>query len=280
MKRCHWLVLFALCTGVRTQAVPSTPLNAPLVEQQETLIACELSQAARREELPALFPAPTGEDLLGAYHYHLWLPEGYKADDQKAWPCIFIAAFDGEAVMGNMATWLKANGYIVVMLVESKNGAWAPIIGNFLAAHDDAIKRLRIQEGLKLATGLSGGARASSQFVQLRSGFAGLILQGAGSAQYAAGLYHVAHLRNNPHLVVAMTMGEQDSNKGEVLRLQTALGSTRFMAFPFDGGHVWAPQVTFDKAITWVEQQIYHQSGTALAVKKLLHARYETASGN
>ena len=89
---------------------------------------------------------------------------------------MFIASPSGNASMGAMAERLKSGGYVVVMLVESKNGPWGPIVGNFLAAHDDVVQRVRIQEGLKFATGMSGGARASSVFVQARPGFAGLIL--------------------------------------------------------------------------------------------------------
>jgi hypothetical protein len=268
--------LAGVCARLGAQA-ETTPLNDPLEEQKETLIACELAQPPKRAEVPVFDSAKECEAAKGEYHYKLWLPEGYKADEKKAWPCIFIASPGGKAGMGNMAAWLKASGYVVVMLIESKNGPWAPIVGNFLAAHDDVVKRVRIQEGLKIATGMSGGARASSVFVQTRPGFVGLILQGAGGASDSKGVYHVAKLKGSHGVFVAMTIGEKDSNKTEVPRMKTALGPARFSVYPFDGGHVWAPPETFAKAIAWVEQQIYRKSDTPAVVKKLLAPRCAAA---
>ena len=270
MKSIQWPILIGIYASLSTLA-ETTPLTEPLEEQKEMFITCTL-QAQKLTDIP-VFTAKDGEAAKGTYHYKLWLPAGYKSDEKKAWPCLFIASPSGKAKMGNMAAWLKANGYIVIMLVESKNGPWVPIVGNFLAAHDDVIKRVRLQEGLKIATGQSGGARASSVFVQARPGFAGLILQSAGGASDDKGNYHVAKLKGGHGVFVAMTMGEKDNNKTEVPRMKSALGATRFMAFPFNGGHAWAPAETFEKAITWIEQQIYHKSDTSAAVKKLLQPR-------
>jgi hypothetical protein len=266
-------VLTSCALSVRAE---TTPLTAPLEEQKEITIACEITQAPKRAEGPVL-SAKDCEAVKGIYHYKLWLPAGYKADDKKAWPCLFIASPGGKAGMGQMAAWIKASGYVAVMLVESKNGPWAPIAGNFLAAHDDVVKRVRIQEGLKLATGMSGGARAASLFVQMRPGFAGLVLQAAGGAFDDKGQYHVSKLKGGHGIYVAMTMGDKDSNKGEVARMKAALGASRFNAFPFEGAHGWAPQETFEKAITWVEQQLYRKSDTPAAVKKLLAPRCAAA---
>jgi len=158
--------------------------------------------------------------------------------------------------MGNMASWLKTHSYVVVMLVESQNGPWSPIIGNFLAAHDDVVQRVRIQEGRKFATGVSGGARASSVFVQLRPGFSGLILQGAGVAYKTNGVYLVSGLRRAPPIYVAMTMGDHDQNRDEVEKMRRWIGPTRFQSFDFAGGHTWAPQDVFERAMAWMEDQV------------------------
>src|SRR4051794_5358417 len=157
-----------------------TPLNQPLPEESETTITCELAEAPRANQVPVFDTQKQAEDAKGTYHYKLWLPKGYNADATRRWPCMFIMSAGGNASMGLMAAWLKANGFVVVTLAEARNGPWEPIVGNFLAAHDDVTKRVRIAEGRKFATGESGGARGSSVFVQLRPGFTGLILQGAG----------------------------------------------------------------------------------------------------
>ena len=253
-------------TGVRAQ-FPSpapalsggigstTPLNTPLQEQTETLITCELTRAPGPGET-RIFSTPKDADTAkGVWHYKLWLPAGYLAAPLKKWPCMFIMSPGGNASMGNMADHLKSKGYVVVLLVESKNGPWGPVVGNFLAAHDDVIKRVRIEEGKKFATGHSGGARGSSLFVQARPGFGGIILQSAGPASVNNG-YDVGGIQRNGKLYVAMTMGDSDGNKSEVDRTKTAINNpARFQSYPFAGGHMWAPKEVFEQAITWIEQK-------------------------
>ena len=141
------------------------------------------------------------------------------------------------------------------MLVEAKNGPWEPIVGNFLAAHDDVIKRVRIAEGQKYATGFSGGARASSVFVQLRPGFCGLILQSAGPSFDEKNNYNIAGIKRNVALRIAMTMGSSDNNNNEVDRMKKLFNSQRLAAFGFNGGHAWASAEIFEKAMTWLNEQ-------------------------
>ena len=155
--------------------------------------------------------------------------------------------------MGQMGNYLKNNGFVVVMLIEAKNGPWEPIVGNFLAAHDDVIKRVRIADGKKYATGHSGGARASSVFVQLRPGFCGLILQSAGASFDKAGNYNVSRIKNNAKLRIAMTMGSTDKNSNEVEKMKKLFNQQRLAVFGFNGGHVWAPADQFEKAMTWLK---------------------------
>jgi dienelactone hydrolase len=259
------------CATLRAE---TTPLNQPLQEEQEITIACELTQAPKQHDIPVFQSQKDSDAAKGAYHYKLWLPKGYLADAQRRWPCMFIASAGGNAGMGNMAGHLKSGGYIVVMLVESKNGPWPPIIGNFLAAHDDAVKRVRIQEGLKFATGMSGGARASSVFAQIRPGFTGLIMQGAGAAYPEnSSAYLVAGLKRNHDLLYAITMGDTDSNKVEVAKMRAALATPKLLVLEFKGGHQWAPIDVFDRAIDWMERQIY-VDGPARADLKPVYMAY------
>lgn len=235
-------------TGAET-----TPMNTPLPEGAETLITCQLTKAPTITET-RIFESPKDADSAkGTWHYKLWIPTGYAAAPLKKWPVLFIMSAGGNAGMGVMADHLKAKGYVVVMLVDSKNGPWGPVIGNFLAAHDDVVKRVRIDETKKVATGQSGGARGSSLFVQARPGFVGLVMQAAGPASERSG-YDVLGLRNNGKLYVAMTMGDTDQNKDEVERTKAAIGApARFQVFPFKGGHMWAPKEVIEPALTWVE---------------------------
>lgn len=230
----------------------SDSLTEPLKEEVETRIACQLTQPPLYRDVPVFKTENEARKTLGSYHYNLWLPKGYNADPKKQWPCIFIMSPVGNAKMGKMGDYLRSNGFVVVMLVEAKNGPWEPIIGNFLAAHDDVIKRIRISEGKKYATGHSGGARASSLFVQLRPGFCGLILQSAGASFDDKNDYNIAGLKRNPRLRIAMTMGSTDQNKPEADRMKALLAPQSFTVFDFNGGHIWAPADVFEKAMAWV----------------------------
>jgi len=261
MKDLAWAIaaIFLCATPLRAE---TTPLTQPLSDESETKITCELTQPPRPSEVPVFKSQKDAESTRGVYHYKLWLPKGYSADAKKSWPCMFIMSAGGNAAMGPMESHLKNNGFVVVMLVEAKNGPWPPIMGNFLAAHDDVIKRVRIAEGRKFATGQSGGARASSVFVQLRPGFCGLILQAAGASSDEAGNYNVAGIKRNPQLHIAMTMGTSDSNKHEVGRMKKLFTSQRLAVFEFNGGHMWAPAEVFEKAMAWLNEKTSGASGT------------------
>lgn len=245
-----------LAAGAKTDHQPllsANPSTQPLSDEVETQITCELTQAPRYSEVPVFDSDKDAQKTLGTYHYKLWLPKGYNADPNKQWPCMFIMSPGGNATMGRMMNYLKSSDFIVVMLVEAKNGPWEPIVGNFLAAHDDVIKRVRIAEGKKYATGFSGGARGSSVFVQLRPGFCGLILQSAGPAFDDKNNYHVAGIQKNPQLRIAMTMGSSDGNKIETDRMKKLFDGQNFAVFNFTGGHFWAPPEIFEKAMSWMK---------------------------
>jgi len=206
-----------------------------LKEETEITIRCRLSDDAARSssflrQHSWLAPQPA------EYTYKLWLPEGYLADSTRRWPCLFIASPGGDAKMGRMVDWIRQRKFIAIMLVESRNGPWGPIVGNFLAAHDDAVQRLRIQEGLKWATGMSGGARAASVFVQCRPGFSAVILQAAGFAQGPDAAYVCDVVRAN-RIVVAMCMGKNDRNRSEVDAIRSLVGPRAFREFEFGGKH-------------------------------------------
>lgn len=256
MMNPHRILWLGLIATLALSCAKTTPHDPVLAEQTEITITCALTQPPKWPDIPVFESANDCLAATGTYHYVLWLPKGYLAETQRRWPCMFIADAAGNAKMGNMAASLKSRPYIVVMLVESRNGPWAPIIGNFLAAHDDVIQRTRIRDGLKFATGVSGGARASSVFAQIRPGFSGLVLQGAGVAYKPDGTYIVSGLHRTPPIYIAMTMGDHDKHILEVDAMRHWIGSTHFQSFAFPGGHEWAPSETFERAMSWVEARV------------------------
>ncbi len=213
---------------------PPTPIRQPLPADSNLRITCEYRGTGPET------------NFTGVYHYQLWLPAGFDAQSAATWKVIFIASPQGHANLGNMAAWIAAHRYVAVGLEESKNGPAEPVIGNFLAAHDDICRRLHVAEGQKICTGFSGGARASSTFVTLRPGFRALILQGAGCAlNLPDGTYDIKNI-NTPQ--VSVTMGTQDGNANEITRLRRSFGP-RLQVFEFNGGHQWAPTESIEAAL-------------------------------
>ncbi|MEX2606702.1 MAG: hypothetical protein WD708_05090 [Kiritimatiellia bacterium] len=203
-----------------------------------------------------------GEIQHTGLHYDLVVPKGYNDDVNRWYSVLFIASPGGNARMGKMANRLKRDGWIVVMLVESRNAdkRW---MNNFLAAHDDVVSRLRVAPGAKFATGMSGGARVVSAFPGLRPGFRGVILQAAGMTygsshdQYGKQIW-----RTYPeHTAVAMTMGDTDMNfkESHYLRILLNSDSPRLVDI-WKGGHTWCPEDSFDRVLNWLEEVTFLQA--------------------
>jgi hypothetical protein len=208
-----------------------TPLTAPLTPGETHLIAA----------------APPGAEGAMLFHYRLWLPDDYDADPTRRYPVMFIAGPMGNVGMGEMADRLMRERWIVVMLVESRNGsnAWQ---ANFVAAHDDVLQRVRADESMRFCTGLSGAAKVCSVYPGLRPGFRGVILQAAGP--WGPRVYEE---EGNTEAAVYGTFGAFDFNLSHAGRVRRGLPpSVRHMVEVWDGRHAWAPAAVFDRALDWV----------------------------
>jgi hypothetical protein len=243
----RWTPATLLCCVLAHAAEPTasrtTPADLPLKEGVETRITCDHNGGFSK--------------YSGLYHYKVLLPKGYNADPKKSWPAIFIASPGGNATLGNMADWIKRHGYVAIMLEESRNGPWDPSVGNFLAAHQDATKRLRLADGKKICTGFSGAARASSVFVTIGENFGGVILQGAGVGVLDNGLRGLSGVQLQ---AVAITIGRKDPNRGEIAGLvrewQRDTQDERLQVFEFEGGHQWAPKDVIERALDYVDGRL------------------------
>ncbi|HZK80139.1 MAG TPA: hypothetical protein VFC46_03710, partial [Humisphaera sp.] len=226
-----------------------TPMDAVLKEDAITRITCRYGGEQVTPE-----PGITFSPAAGEYHYDLYLPAGYNADPKAVFACLFVASPGGNAGLGAMAERVKRDRFIAVMLVESKNGAWEPGIANFCSAHDDVIKRLRVAEGFKYMTGMSGGARSTSMYTALRPGFVGMFLQAAGFWQTPDGPYAMNGVRENSRMAVYATFGTKDMNLDEAgLLAQYLPAKTAYHPRIFRGGHQWAPKPQVEEAFDWLE---------------------------
>lgn len=221
--------------------VPSPP-DLALAADQVTTLAVPFSFEV----------GPNAETRTVVLHYRLYLPRDYHDHPERAYPAMFMASPIGDATMGAFEERLRAERWLVAMLIESRNQSqlWMP---NFLAAHDDLVRRVRVQPGMLFCTGLSGAARACSAYPGLREGFRGIILQGAGPwrGDVFAG-------EANRDLVVYGTFGAEDFNLPHALRIRRGLPPTvRRMVEVWDGGHDWAPAPVAERALDWVEETAF-----------------------
>ncbi len=245
----------AVRVGLADDWVP-TPPDAPLPDDAVTVIRC-----AWPETTKLAAPYTFSEDFTAAagnYSYKVYVPAGYSTHPDWKYPAFFVMSPNGNADLGTLKDRAREEGWVIVLLVEAKNGAWGTIYGDMLAAHADAVQRLRIQEGLKFATGFSGGARGTSMLTQICPGFAGELLQGAGFAfndvKGHAGFNVLALPKTGPYSVF-LGMGTRDENQKEVANLQRALGSVPFRMETFEGGHQWSPLEIVRDGVDWLLDQ-------------------------
>lgn len=193
----------------------------------------------------------------GVFHYRVFVPKEYEDEGKDRYLCLFIASQGGNAGMENVKDRAEKDRWIVVMLVESKNGPTEPNLGNFLAAHDDVIQRFRIHENLKFGTGFSGGARFSTIWPLWRPGFAGLILQGAGFWWNDNG-YLYESPKKEKDLLICGIFGADDTNHTEIKKMENELpNSTQRHFITIPGGHMGASREAMDDAFDWIYQHIY-----------------------
>jgi hypothetical protein len=232
----------------------ASPINMALPDDTITRVECEFGTTT--------------------YHYDLYIPVGYSSDTTTNYPVLFVFSPGGNAVMGNMESWLRDNRWLAVMLVESRNGPWDPIIENFSAAHDDLILRTRVQDDRKFLTGMSGGARASAYmaFNEIRPGLRGIFLQAAGFPVGDDGYYTYSY---RPNLFIYAAIGDDDSTHlFELDYMEHIVPDSIYNDEIFSGGHAWAPADVAARALDWLDTKVqteeYGVSGRLFAADACL----------
>ena len=241
-------VLLGFLLSAQLAFAELTPMDTAIPDNGIITVECEYALTE-----PAIKRLVGADPTTGVYHYRAFVPGGYSTSPDKKYPCLFICSPTGNAPMDNVKRFSAEKQWIVIMLVESKNGPSQPSYANFLAAHDDAAKRFRIDESRKMATGFSGGARVASQCIGMRPGFTGVVLQGAGFSQQKNAAYNVEGMNKNRGMAVYGLFGQNDENKREAEKLERQLKGHKFKSETFPGGHEWAPAEYMSNAIEWVE---------------------------
>jgi hypothetical protein len=217
-----------------------TPMGAALKVNSLKMIAAECTERGSNFK-------------QGVYHYDLYLPPGYDKETDRMYPCLFVSSPMGKP-HGHFKMFLtQARKYkwIVVLLIEARNGPFPPILSNFVAAHDDVVQRCRVQTGMKYSTGSSGGAVASGVYVTLRKGFGGLMVTGQLFLQDGPA-------SRNRHLAVYWGFGRECFNRVLMPMQMNALG--RGMAHQWEvplAGHGALSPEFYRRAFQWHEEYFY-----------------------
>jgi len=242
-----------VCATVATLAQAVTPMDAPLPDDQITMIECEcLDLNEKAGPVGGRTEACSQDYTTKIFHYRLYLPRGYSGDNERRYPCMFVASPGGNANMNPLKDRYRRDRWVVAMLVESRNGKpqW---FHNFTAAYDDVVKRVRLLKGYKFCTGVSGGARVASVYPGHRRGFAGVFFQAAGIS--AGDTPVIEGLRGVPFFA---SFGDKDYNLYETDEFYRCIApSEAYEVEVFQGGHGGAPRPTAERALDWLERQVF-----------------------
>jgi hypothetical protein len=261
----------AAAAAEATTRAAATPLDTPIPD-------------GGNMEIEVVYDGPTAKVANttfhaqpGTYKYSVNIPADYSKDPKRHYPCIFINYNSYNGLGG----WFAADKWIVIRMDSFASGPWEPIVANFLAVHDDAMKRLRIMDGMKFATGFSAGSRGASEYCVLRPGFAGLLQQGAGFGYYTAGHYY-GNMQNLRTVAFYGIFGDKDSNRFEIADQKKELKGARQEFVFFPGGHAEAPPENSLRGLDWLERSTFLDQANAQNAKKLapdfFRHRYETLS--
>jgi len=245
-----------------------TPMEQDIPELKPTTITCMVPEAQRigpsSQKIPAGLPANIRKDLEDQeaaraeriknppeYHYIAYLPAGYKANDKREYPVLWLTSPGGGANPVTYKNFLAREQMIGIGLTESKNGPWDPIIENNAAANADVMKRFRMANGFRISTGFSGGARAASLFA-LDKAYGGVLLQGAGLSGLGS------FTKENPTCYFYGLFGIGDGNTKEADMLATGLPKASIRRFSLQSGnHAPAQLPAFDEGLNFLLDAIY-----------------------
>ena len=268
-----WLIF---CSGLLQAAV--TPMNAPLAEDKLTNIECDYKCTRAEAALLGSYEPtenPLKAPLTGICHYQLYVPPGYLKNTDKKYPVIFVASPKAEPYMDNVKARAARDGWIVVLLADTKSmdPVW---LGNFLGAHDDVIKRTRIIEDFKVTTGSKGGGLFSSAYPVFRTGFKAYIGQSSCFWEDSSGPHRYDAERLNKEFAVYQILGMPHPSFRCRHNVRADLPrDTYHMVECYDAGDAWAQAEAMDRALDWIEKTVFLDARSIKFSKDALMWHYD-----
>jgi len=248
-----WLTVLLLAQAARAG---TTPMEAPLREGGVTRITCDLVDATEsRKRFKYITDGERSQSKkTTGFHYNVYVPAGYAASRDHHYPCLFLGGKGFNPKRKESARFTRDRWVVVTLVEAGKEGVhW---LHNFLAAHDDVVKRVRIARGLKFTTGYSGTTRAASVHPLVRPGFAGVIAQAAGF-NYRTKPYDHYYEWFPAHVLVTGCFGNGCFNAKEAHAIRRNLSWSRTDILFFKGGHAWATPAIIDSALDRMERNLF-----------------------
>ena len=185
--------------------------------------------------------------------YALYLPTSYNVEKKSPVLYAFDPSARGRVPVERFRAAAEKYGWIVVGSNNSRNGPLKPSLAAASAVVEDTRRRFSVDEARVYAAGFSGGARLAVTLASSCGGcIAGVIACGAGFPP---------DIKPSPSIPFALfvTMGVEDFNFPEIVRLESELGK---LSFPhrvelFDGRHEWATSELSTVAVGWMELQAF-----------------------
>ncbi|NQZ59404.1 MAG: hypothetical protein HRT88_18285 [Lentisphaeraceae bacterium] len=248
-----FLALLILCHSYSLLAI--TPMDKVLKAGGTSIIECEYNKNESR-----LTSAYKFSIRQGTYRYKVYLPEEYNLPTEERHPVIFMQSPSGSADMTKIFSFAKRQKWIVIILLEPSDPS-GTCLGSFLAAHDDAVQRLRILEGMKYVTGIDIASEESSVSVGLRPGFAGLILQNGGfySLEGTSAVYRSLQVKK--HIAVCLLFAENSRKASMISWFYKDFPKSNPMThFFYPGSSSTAPEKSMEEALEWLQRQLAFSS--------------------
>ena len=205
---------------------------------------------------------PSKAPSKGICRYQLFVPPGYKKNVDKKYPVMFIASAKAEPYMDNVQARAARDGWILVLLSDTKalDPAW---LGNFLGAHDDVLKRARVIEDFKVATGSKGGGLFASIFAVYRPGFKAYIGQSSCFWSNLQGSHVYDAAKKNKEFTIYQILGKPHPSFRCRHNVRSDLPKdTCHVAECYDAGDAWASTEAMDRALDWVEKTVFLDART------------------
>lgn len=246
-------LLAGLATGwVRAE---STPMDTPIEEGVPVTITAEQKQMPGVQEMKHLTRFKERQGVMGPFRYEVRLPKGYQTDPARSWPVIFLVAPEDEdsASAAFVRGWAATNDCVLIDLLDARKGELAPAIGNFLSAHDDAVKRFRLKADGKWMVGTDAVGSPASLLAQYRPGFQGLLLVDAPAYLGSNRRPDMEGLRRNSKIRIALIRGVKGGAVDDSQAVGRALNAPERVGYymyweDMDG----EPGKTFQKAALWI----------------------------